>query len=110
MITIVKGTLFVDLDGTVLNSVNEEPLPCAVEKINKAFDDGYMIVITTYRGDNYPTVNPYSRLSTSRTLKAIGLKYHHIIWNSPSPRILINDDVCGAIQHKPNTGWEEYEF
>ena len=109
-IIVVKGTLFVDLDGTVLHSETEKPLPYAVEKINKAYDDGYMIVLTTFRGANWVISSPYSIPNTQRTLKIIGLKSHHIVWDSPSPRIIINDDGVAAYQHPCNKGWEEVEF
>ena len=107
VIEIVKGTLFIDLDGTVLHTETEEPLPFAVEKINKAYDDGYVIILTTCRGVNWEIPSPYSVRNTERTLKIIGLKWHKIVWDSPSPRIIINDDGAVAYQHPQNKSWEE---
>lgn len=110
MIVVVKGTLFVDIDGTLINAPNEEPLPFAVEKINKAYDDGYMIVVTTMRGTGYTNESRLSCPETLRLLKTIGLKYHEIIWNCPSPRIIINDEGAVAINHPCNSSWEKYQF
>jgi len=110
MLTIVRGTLFIDLDGTVLRSTDETPLPGAVDKINEAYDNGFMIVITTYRGNNYLAPHKYSVSETLQTLKVAGLKYTDIIWDSPSPRVVINDDVCGHIQHPKDADWSEYNF
>lgn len=107
VIEIVKGTLFIDLDGTVLHTETEEPLPYAVEKINKAYDDGYVVILTTFRGVNWEISSIYSVPNTERTLKSIGLKWHKIIWDSPSPRIIINDDDVAAYRFPCNGSWEE---
>ncbi len=104
-----KGTLFIDLDGTVLHSETEEPLPFAIEAINKQYDEGFLIILTTYRGANWEPTNRFSKINTQRILKSIGLKYHSIIWDSPSPRIIINDDAVEAIQHPTDASWEGYD-
>jgi len=109
-IIVVKGTLFIDIDGTILHDKTEEPLPHAVEKINKAYDDGYLIILTTFRGVNWKVANRFSKVNTLRLLKSIELKYHQIIWDSASPRIVINDDTCGAYQHPANGSWEKIEL
>lgn len=109
-IIVIRGTLFIDLDGTVFHDETEEPLSQAIEKINKAYDDGFIIILTTYRGENWDVTNRFSKVNTLRLLKMHELKYHHIIWDSPSPRIVINDDVCGAYQHPRNEGWEKVEL
>lgn len=107
---IIKGTLFIDIDGTILHASTEEPLPYAIEKINQAYDDGYVIILTTLRGENWQVTNRFSKVNTLRLLKALGLKYHHIIWDSPSPRIIINDDRAGAYHHPTNGSWEKVEL
>jgi len=110
LIQVSKGTKFIDLDGTVLHTETEKPLPGAVEKINKAYDDGAMIVLTTFRGANWDIIHPFSIPNTGRMLKSIGLKYHQIVWDSPSPRTIINDEEVHAIKHPCNSGWEEMEL
>jgi hypothetical protein len=110
LIEVAKGTLFIDLDGTALHSDTEEPLPYAVEKINKAYDEGYMVILTTFRGANWEISSSYSIPNTMRTLKIIGLKHHLIVWDSPSPRIIINDEEVVAYQHPCNGSWENVEL
>ena len=103
----VKGTLFIDIDGTIVHSATGVPLPNVVEKINKAYDKGYFIILTTFRGDkNWDNLSLFSKDNSIQLLKIIELKYHEVVWDSPSPRIIINDDVCVAHQVKENEGWE----
>lgn len=109
------GSLFVDIDGTLLHQSTEEPLPFAVEKLNAAYDKGYMVILTTMRGgdskvsggDNYPQIPCHL---TVKQLKEIGIKYHTIIWNCPSPRIVINDEGAMAYSHPVDGSWEKYVF
>jgi len=110
MIRGLLGTLFIDIDGTILNESTEDALPFAVQKINAAYDKGYMIVLTTMRGsgDVYEATAACS--TTLQSLKDIELKFHFIIWNSPSPRTLINDEYAAAIKHPRNGSWEGYSF
>ena len=105
-----KGTFFVDLDGTIIHTRTDEALPYAVEKINKAYDEGYIIVITTYRGENWPKSSRYTVEKTEKLLNDIGLKWHKIVWDSPSPRIIMNDEKVVAIQHLQNQSWENFNF
>lgn len=110
-IEISKGTLFVDIDGTILDYQTKLPLPYSVEKINKAYEEGYMIVITTQRGDLlWGPDSPFCRENTLKTLREIGVKWHNIIWDSSSPRTIINDEGVHAIHHLKNGSWENYEF
>jgi len=111
MIEVVRGSLFIDIDGTIIHTQTEEPLPHAVEKINAAYDDDVLIVLTTFRGDKYWEENDrFSKSKTLELLKSIELKYHQIVWDSPSPRIVINDDVCSACQHEQNGSWENVQI
>ena len=110
LITGARGTLFIDIDGTIVDHGTDEPLPGAVEKINEAYDRGYMIVLTTLRGSGWAMQSKYSCPETLRLLKAIGLKYNEIIWNCPRHRILINDEGAAAIQHPANGSWDKYVF
>jgi ribonucleotide monophosphatase NagD (HAD superfamily) len=105
-----RGALFIDIDGTIVNHGTDTPVPFAVEKINRAYDKGYTIILTTLRGDGWADQTHLTCMSTLRLLKDIGLKYHHIIWNCQSPRIVINDEGAIAINHPANGSWENYEF
>ena len=104
------GTLFIDLDGTILNCSTDAPNPFAVERINKAYDDGFMIVLTTYRGEHFADNSRFGLVTTHTLLRNIGLKFHHIIFSSPSPRVVINDEGAVAVQHPRDGSWEGYEF
>jgi len=109
-IDILKGTLFIDIDGTILHSDTEQPLSGAIEKINKAYNDGFRIVLTTFRGGEWKITHRFSKINTERTLKSINLKFHEIIWDSPSPRIIINDDQVLAIKHEKDKSWDYINF
>lgn len=105
MINTVKGTKFIDIDGTILHITTGKPLGNVVSIINKWYDEGYMIVLTTLRGDLFTYPHPYSKAATKVALERIGLKYHQIVYNSPSPRTVINDDGAEAVNHKTNESW-----
>lgn len=107
---IMRGSLFIDLDGTVLHTDTEQSLPYAVEKINEAYDNGFLIVLTTFRGLNWNKESRFSKNRTEQLLEKINLKYHHIIWDSPSPRIIINDDIATAYRHPTNESWKNLKI
>lgn len=100
-----QGTIFCDIDGTLVEVGTEEPLPGAIESINRAYDKGFHVVLTTMRCDNWGWGHKWSQKSTERMLEVIGVKYHRIIWGVPSPRILINDEGASAIPLKRDTGF-----
>jgi hypothetical protein len=110
LINVVRPTLFTDIDGTIVDTGTEEPLPFAVERINEAYDRGHMIILTTMRGSGFSHQSRLCCAETLRLLKSIGLKYHDILFNIPSPRIVINDEGAGAINHPTNSSWEHYTF
>lgn len=87
------STFFVDIDGTLvkyrkfeeLSTAKLEPIQEVVDFINKSYDEGCHIVITTARTEPY-------RLFTKQELEKIGLKYHQIIMGlGRGTRIVIND-------------------
>lgn len=104
---IARGTKFIDIDGTILHTETEEPLGNVVSIINKWYDEGHVIVLTTLRGDLFKFPHRLSKGMTESMLRRIGLKYHHILYNCPSPRVVINDDGAEAINHETNKEWEE---
>ncbi len=107
MIDIAKGTLLVDIDGTIIHSETEEPLKGAVRILNKAQEDGYILILTTMRGHNWPIGHRYSVPSTLRLLKTIGLRYADIQWDCPSPRTVINDEGAASVHHPRDEEWKE---
>jgi hydroxymethylpyrimidine pyrophosphatase-like HAD family hydrolase len=87
------STFFVDIDGTLvkyrkfeeLSTAKLEPIQEVVDFINKSYDEGCHIVITTARTEPY-------RLFTKQELESIGLKYHQIIMGlGRGTRVVIND-------------------
>lgn len=88
-------TLFVDLDGTLVENSAEfmspfwgetDPIRDNIEVINRLYESGYgEIIITTTRSQEYEQV-------THEQLARIGLKYHRILFGIfHSKRIVIND-------------------
>lgn len=102
---ISKGSLFIDVDGTIIDTTTNLPIQGQVEEVNKQYDAGWFIVITTYRGYNWKVGTMYHATETLRLFKDIGLKYHTIVWDSPNPRVILNDEGCQAIKVKTNVGW-----
>jgi hydroxymethylpyrimidine pyrophosphatase-like HAD family hydrolase len=87
------STFFVDIDGTLvkyrkfeeLSTAKLEPIQEVVDFINKSYDEGCHIVITTARTEPY-------RLFTKQELDTIGLKYHQIIMGlGRGTRVVVND-------------------
>lgn len=87
------STFFVDIDGTLvkyrkfseLSTAVLEPIEEVVNFINKMYDEGCHIVITTAR------TQPYE-LFTKQELEKIGLKYHQIVMGlGRGTRIVVND-------------------
>lgn len=102
------ATFFIDIDGTIIRWSDQKPIESAVKTINAWYDAGHRIVLTTKRGDRISD-GPDCRFSIARTLselKEIGLKYHDILWDCPSPRIVINDSGAAAIEHPRDADWD----
>ncbi len=102
------ATIFIDIDGTIIRWSDQKPIESAVKTINAWYDAGHRIVLTTKRGDRISD-GPDCRFSVRKTgeeLAEIGLKYHDILFDCPSPRIVINDDGAAAIDHPTDSEWE----
>ncbi|MCH9021958.1 MAG: hypothetical protein IID32_04265 [Planctomycetes bacterium] len=69
---------------------------------------GHRIVITTYRGDRLADEVDcrFSEKNTRSMLECLGLKYHDILFDCPSPRIVINDSGVGSIDHPQDAEWD----
>ncbi len=107
-------TCFVDIDGTLvkyrtfdtLQATEPEPIQSVIDLVNKEYDRGAHIVITTARP-------PELELFTKQELDKIGVKYHQIVFGiGRGTRYLINDrdpkeplvDRAVAINLNRNTG------
>lgn len=102
-IKVVKGTIFCDVDGTLVKSMTEEPIVENINQINKAYDEGWKIIITTFRGnENWNEKSQYNKRFSLILFQRIGLKYHQIVWDSPSPRLIVNDEMVASIKIETN--------
>ena len=101
------ATFFIDIDGTIIRW-SGEPIESAVKTINAWYDAGHRIVITTYRGDRIADEVDcrFSEKNTRSMLECIGLKYHDILFDCPSPRIVINDSGVASIDHPQDAEWD----
>jgi hydroxymethylpyrimidine pyrophosphatase-like HAD family hydrolase len=90
---------FIDLDGTFFKWGTQEPLPEAVETIKRLEAEGHRIVWTTLRNAG-EKLKGYA--STIRAFRELGIKSEEIIWDCPSPRIVVNDDGAFAVNVEQN--------
>ena len=101
------ATFFIDIDGTIIRW-DGSPIESAVKTINAWYNAGHRIVITTYRGNRIADEVDcrFSEENTRLELKLAGVKYHDILFDCPSPRIVINDDGVGSIDHPKDAEWD----
>lgn len=98
-----------DLDGTLCESITHgdyiktNPLPKAIEKVNKLYDEGNEIIIFTGRGSS-SGIDWSDKTKTQ--LDNWGLKYHKLIMNKkPTYDIVIDDKAINAEEwRKKNCG------
>lgn len=102
----MSGAYFIDIDGTIFQHGTDRPLEGAIEQVNALYDAGAMIVLTTRRGSKeWKGHRIYDEEPTLRALRASRIKYHTILWDVPSPRIVINDSGAYGIPHPKNVYW-----
>ena len=86
-------TFFVDIDGTIvkyrkfseLSTAILTPIQDVIDFINKSYDEGCHIVITTARPQSF-------ELFTKQELEKLGVKYHQIIMGiGRGTRVVLND-------------------
>ena len=114
--TIKNPTFFVDIDGTLVQyrKFNElstsvlTPIQEVIDVINKYYDEGAVIVITTARPSSY-------ELFTKQELEKIGVKYHQLVMDlGRGTRVILNDKDpeneqiprALGINLNRNQGWE----
>lgn len=93
------ATYFVDLDGTFFRFGSLDPLPQAVDTIKRLEAEGHKIVWTTLRNMGEERLG-YT--STILKFRELGIKSEEIVWDCPSPRIVVNDDGAMAVNHNMN--------
>lgn len=88
-----KNTYFVDIDGTIFvyrkfetyKNTEAEVVKSSKQYLQRVYDDGHMIVLTTARPEDL-------REHTKYELKKNGIPYHRLIMGiERGPRYLIND-------------------
>ena len=86
-------TFFVDIDGTIvkyrkfseLSTAVLTPIQDVIDFLNKSYDEGAHIVITTARPSQY-------ELFTKQELEKLGVKYHQMIMGiGRGTRVVLND-------------------
>jgi hypothetical protein len=86
-------TFFVDFDGTIvkyrkfseLSTAVLTPIQDVIDFLNKSYDEGAHIVITTARPPQY-------ELFTKQELEKLGVKYHQMIMGiGRGTRVVLND-------------------
>lgn len=114
--TIKNPTFFVDIDGTLvqyrkfseLSTSVLTPIQEVIDVINKYYDEGAVIVITTARPSSY-------ELFTKQELEKIGVKYHQLVMDlGRGTRVILNDKDpeneqiprAIGINLNRNQGWE----
>ena len=114
--TIKNPTFFVDIDGTLVQyrKFNElstsvlTPIQEVIDVVNKYYDEGAVIVITTARPSSY-------ELFTKQELEKIGVKYHQLVMDlGRGTRVILNDKDpeneqiprAIGINLNRNQGWE----
>ena len=80
----------IDIDGTVLTQQKPgewekcEPLPGALNFVNRLYDEGHQVVFYTSRNFKYMQ-------QTHEQLRKFGFKYHHLDMGKPHGDIIIDD-------------------
>jgi hypothetical protein len=103
-----KGTIFIDLDGTILEHSTGELLEGARAFLQLC--DSYELekVFVTRRGNKeWSADHPvYSEAATRAVLKRHGLDDCRILFAVRSPRFLIDDSAIAAIPLQANAGFD----
>jgi len=100
---------FVDIDGTIVRHGTNDLLPGALEWLQGLCAAGSTIVFTTRRGDEFLGHPIYSDAGLQSLLNSLyikGVRWHDVVKNIGSPRVLVNDEECRVIQRETNQAWE----
>ena len=104
------ATFFIDIYDTIIPHGDNKspPFPKSVQTINDLYDKGHQIILTTARGEEYDFhfQTKYSKKKTIKMLEKHKIKYHQIVWNSSSPRIIINDRGAIGLEVRDSYFWE----
>ena len=91
--------IYVDIDGTICTTEggydNAKPIQGNIDKVNKLYDEGNIIVYWTARGGN--TGKDWTEL-TGQQLVAWGAKFHDVIMRQKPNYDLLIDDKSKRIE------------
>jgi len=92
--------IYVDIDNTICETIgsdylNSRPIHKNIDKINKLYDEGHVIIYWTARG-KVTGIN-WTEL-TAQQLSDWGCKYHDVIMNSKPVFDLLIDDKSKRIE------------
>ncbi|MDA7436133.1 ADP-ribosylglycohydrolase family protein [Synechococcus sp. AH-601-B19] len=93
------ASFYIDLDGVFFKYQTLELTDGALDFIKDLKRQGNQIIFTTARktiNNNRPNI---AIMPTIKRLDQLGVEYDHIIKEVSSPRIIINDEGCYAINH-----------
>lgn len=94
---------FIDFDGVFFKYGTMFPTDGAIELVNDLFNNGHKIYFMTLRKYENNDDEALNLHKTEEVLKTLNVKYHGIIEDIPSPRIIINDEGATAINHIRNS-------
>jgi len=85
----------IDIDDTICKEegpvIDRIPYKDRIEKINKLYDDGNIIIYYTARGNKSGRGEEYYRPITEAQLETWGCKYHHLFFKPFDADIFIDD-------------------
>ena len=104
--------LVFDLDGVIAynnngNYADAQPIPLAIENINKLYDQGYHITICTARYGKRARGREYQTgyIETSDWLKKHKVKYHELLMGKAAGDIYVDDKAARVRGENPDE-WE----
>lgn len=86
-------------DGATADYSKAEPYLEGIVQINKAYDDGFFIILSTARGmkkgkGNVLAAHYYAYSDTVRWLEKHGVKYHLLQLGKPSGDLYVDNNAC----------------
>ena len=102
------ATYFFDIDGTLVEYHTNRWLPGAKEHLVELCRQGHKIYLMTMRCDARDADSEWSpertRQTVLRDLNQLGV-FCEILWDVASPRVLVDDSPCRAMQRRQNQSW-----
>jgi len=100
----VTKVVYVDMDGVLCNCTmgdytKAEPNVGNIRKVNKLFDDGYMVVVWSARKHDDDPLGVFNL--TKAQLDKWGVRYHVLSFDKPMYDILVDDKARDVFGFKP---------